>query len=390
MKWLLPTWAGCLYQEDRTNRRCSIPRRRGPALGLLQFPVSFPQQKGASGPLPGGSAWFVGTRSKPRGCGHSQAERCLPLGWPWALPGAFVDLTELQVPCGGSHTQLTALTPTLLHRRAADPRQSNASSSPQGLQPRGFGATRAHACVQERGSVHTTGLPATRSTRTGTHCISPFAHRFLLQWLQAWALRLTPREKSSLLGELCTKMKRGSNPQPSPARQTGTALGTFLQVPGGKKGRDLHICGAWWVPTDLSDQHGLERSQGRVSRAEGSRGLWRQQLCKSGSGERAQLCSDARAGYRGSWQQEGSQHQPGLHRGGGQPPARLPSATHLALQLLDELLEPVDLCHPLAVVLDTNTCKGKGREMSLEKLDFVIAKASKPLIYTKRNDLFFS
>lgn len=26
MKWLLPSWAGCLYNEDGTNRRCSIPR----------------------------------------------------------------------------------------------------------------------------------------------------------------------------------------------------------------------------------------------------------------------------------------------------------------------------------------------------------------------------
>lgn len=57
------------------------------------------------------------------------------------------------------------------------------------------------------------------------------------------------------------------------------------------------------------------------------------------------------------------------------PPAHLPSATHLALQLLDELLEPVDLCHPLAIVFNTNTCTGKGRELSPKKLAFITAKA---------------
>lgn len=50
--------------------------------------------------------------------------------------------------------------------------------------------------------------------------------------------------------------------------------------------------------------------------------------------------------------------------GQSQPP---PLGTHLALQLLDELLEPVDLSHPLAVVLDTNPCTAKGTGMSPKK-----------------------
>lgn len=45
-----------------------------------------------------------------------------------------------------------------------------------------------------------------------------------------------------------------------------------------------------------------------------------------------------------------------------------PSPPHLALQFLNELLEPGDLCHPLAVSFHTNACRGEGTEMSPQKL----------------------
>lgn len=152
IKWLLPTWAGCLYNEDHTNRRWSIPRWQGPALGLLQFPVSFPQQKGASGPLHWGSAWSVGARSKPGGFGHPQAERCLPLGWPWALPWAFMDLMELRLPCGWSHAELTALTPIHYMAVQRTPRQSQQLTQVSPVSGhRGCASTR----VCERGALCT-------------------------------------------------------------------------------------------------------------------------------------------------------------------------------------------------------------------------------------------
>lgn len=155
IKWLLPAWAGCLYNEDHTNRRHSTPRWWGPTTGLLQFPVSFPQQKGASGPPHGGSAWSVGARSKLRGFGHSQAEHCLPLGWPQALPGAFMDLTELRLPCGWSHAQLTALTPIVLHRRAADPLPHQSQKLTQVTPVSGHrGCASTHVCAREGICAH--------------------------------------------------------------------------------------------------------------------------------------------------------------------------------------------------------------------------------------------
>lgn len=155
IKWLLPSWAGCLYNEDGTNRRCSIPQWQGPALGFLQFPVSFLQQKGALGLLHWGFAWSVGTWSKPEGFGHSQAERCLPLGWLWALPGAFMDLMELHLSCGWSHTQLTALTSILLHRWAADTPPDQSQQLTQVTPVSGHrGCTTTHVCAREGICAH--------------------------------------------------------------------------------------------------------------------------------------------------------------------------------------------------------------------------------------------
>lgn len=201
IKWLHPTWASCLYNKDRTNRRCSIPRWQGPALGLLQFPVSFPQQKGALGPLHGGSAWSVGAQSKPGGFGHSQAECCIPLGWPWALPRAFMDLTELHLPCGWSHSD----SPPAASPGSRPPGTPKPAPHPGGSSLRAQGLCE-HTHVCERRDLSTLrGYLQTTRNRTGTYCISSFAHRFLLQRLQAWALHLTPQEKSSLLENFATR-----------------------------------------------------------------------------------------------------------------------------------------------------------------------------------------
>lgn len=95
--------------------------------------------------------------------------------------------------------------------------------------------------------------PANNKQQDRTYCISSFAHRFLLQRLQARALHLTPQEKSSLLGELCNKIKHGSNPQPSQLSVTdGYHSGGIPSGTRGRKGHDLSLCGTQWVQTDFA------------------------------------------------------------------------------------------------------------------------------------------
>lgn len=241
--------------------------------------MSFLQQKGALGLLHWGFAWSVGAWSKPEGFGHSQAERCLPLGWLWALPGAFMDLMELHLSCGWSHTQLAALTSTLLHHWAADTPPDQSQQLTQVTPVSGHrGCTTTRVC--ERGDLCTLqGYLQTTSSRTGTYCIPSFAHCFLLQWLQAWALHLTPQEKSSLLGELCNKVKHSSNPQHSTAQHDRWVLlwGRSFGYLG--ENRDVTCTsmglGGSRLTCQISMDHGEARGGLAELRAEG--GLWRQQ-----------------------------------------------------------------------------------------------------------------
>lgn len=254
------------------------PLVAGSCFGATAVPVSFPQQKGALGPLHRGSAWSAGTRSKPGGFGHSQAERCLPLGWPWALPGAFMDPMKLHLSCGWSHTQLTALTPILLRRQAAGPPPDQSQQLTQ-VTPvsghRGCASTR----VCERGDLCTLrGYLQTTSSRTGTYCISSFAHRFLLQRLQAWALHLTPQEKSSLLGELlCNKINMAVTHSPAQCDRGVPLWGHSFGYLG--ENRDVTCTSVGLGGSRLTCQISTDHREARGGSAElrGEAGLWRRQ-----------------------------------------------------------------------------------------------------------------
>lgn len=141
-----------------------------------------------------------------------------------------------------------------------------------------------HTCVCKREDLCTLqGYLQTTSSRTGTYCIPSFAHCFLLQWLQAWALHLTPQEKSSLLGELCNKVKHSSNPQPSPAQHDRRVLlwGRSFGYLG--ENRDVTCTstglGRSRLTCQISMDHGEARGGSAELRAEG--GLWRQQEMSS-------------------------------------------------------------------------------------------------------------
>lgn len=123
--------------------------------------------------------------------------------------------------------------------------------------------------------MRTAGLPANQQQD------GDLPHLVLCTWLPPSAApsagsAFTPQGKPSLLRELCNKIKSNNNPQPSPVQSDRQLLlwGHSSRYPGER--RDV-TCGAWWLQIALSDQQGPERSKGRVSRAEGSRGIWSQQ-----------------------------------------------------------------------------------------------------------------
>lgn len=215
----------------------------GSCFGAAAAPsVLPPAQRGLGTPPPG----RVGTQSTPGGFGHSQAECCLPLGWLWALPGAVRGMRELRLSRGWSHTRPTALNPSLLHQQAT-------ATAPPVPGHRGS--------VCERGHLQTTG------TGTGTYCILAFTQGFLLQRLQAWALRQTAGEKRGYW-------------------ESSAAGAAVTQGTGGHHSRDIP-CGTWGraglCPAHLWGQWGLTvssaswGSQEGVTRAEGEGWLCRLQ-----------------------------------------------------------------------------------------------------------------
>lgn len=242
---------------------------------------------------------------------------------------------------------------------AAGPPRSNVTAHLVTLVS-GTGAVCAHVCAAA-GPVHTAGLPANQQQD------GDLPHLVLCTWLPPSAApgvgsAFTPQGKPSLLRELCNKIKSNNNPQPSPVQSDRQVLlwGHSSRYPGER--RDV-TCGAWWLQIALSDQQGPGRSQGRVSGAEGSRGIWSQQgMSSPESPGLVNGCSSVTMPGPNT-RASGTRRGPGATQTSAKvwAPSPAPLATHLALQLLDELLQPVDLCHPLAVVFDTNTCTGKGR-----------------------------
>lgn len=161
-----------------------------------------------------GSAWSVGARSNPGAPGHSQEE----------LPSSGLAMGTAR-PDGAAFVlwmgpQLPALIPS--HCMAGQPVQS------QQLTPV---TPVSEGCVSGTGDLCALQGHCKQENRTGTYCISSFTHRFLLQWLQAGALRLTTG-KTITPGELCHQVNPAVTH--SPAQQA--PLWVLLWGPGGEQG----------------------------------------------------------------------------------------------------------------------------------------------------------
>lgn len=230
----------------RTRPAGDAPSPNGGVLlwGCCSSQCASPSTEGLGGP----STWVCGHSEHSWGVWALTSRVLLPLGWLWALPGAVRGMRELRLSRGWSHTRPTALNPTLLHQQAT-------ATAPPVPGHRGS--------VCERGHLQTTRT----GTGTGTYCILAFTKGFLLQRLQAWALRQTPGEK------------RGY-------RESSAAGAAVTQGTGGHRSRDIP-CGTWgraglcpahlwgqWGPTVSSASWG---SQEGVTRAEGEGWLCRLQ-----------------------------------------------------------------------------------------------------------------
>lgn len=250
------------------------PPVAGSCFGATAVPCVLPPAERGLGTPPWGLCMVCGHSEQTWGIWALTSKCCTPLGWLWALPGAFMDLTELYLPCGWSHSD----SPPAVSPGSGPPAIPKPAPHPGGSSLRTQGLCE-HTHVCKRRDLSTlSGYLQTRRNRTGTYCISSFAHRFLLQRLQAWALHLTPQEKSSLLGELCNKIKRGSNPQPSPAQRDrwvllwGRSFG-YLGENGDVMCTFVGLSGSG-LTCQISTDHGEAR--GGSAELRGERGLWRQ------------------------------------------------------------------------------------------------------------------